>query len=409
MKKIILVTYGSRGDVQPLLALSVALKEKGHDAQLVAPPEHREWVESFGVPFHPLGSDAKEFVRQTPDPTLKNIKRTIFFLVHQIQRQFEELPKLLEGADLVIRSGLTLAAHTVCEAIKVPDIAVALAPQIYPSASHPSPWLRRQSLPGFINRLGWRTTNSFNNFVFRDIVNHYRKIWGLPPIADFWAHYIDGEMIIATDKLLGEVPTDANSGVFQPGYLHLDQKEELAGDLLEFIEAGDPPLFAGFGSMANDDPEAMFRIIVDAARENGQRVIISKGWQELKGSVTGDDVFVADEAPHALLYPKVRAVIHHGGAGTTATAARAGVPQILIPHMTDQFYWANRVYITENGPKPIWRSRLTTRRLTKAIGEATTNGHIIRRARTLGMVLRESDAIVDTVEYIEKYLQKNNQ
>ena len=402
MKKIVLVTYGSRGDVQPLLALSVALKKKDHDIQLLAPPEHREWVESFGVPFRPFGSDAKEFVRQTPDPTLKNLKSAIFFLVHQIQRQFEELPELLSGADLVIRSGLTLAAPTVCEAIKVPHVVMALAPQIYPSASHPSPWLRNQSLPGFINRLGWKVANSFNNFIFRDIVNQQRKRWGLLPISDFWAHYIDGEMILATDKLLGEVPNDVSKGAFQPGYLHLDQKEELAADLLEFIEAGEPPLFAGFGSMANDDPVAMFRLIVDAARSEGHRIIVSKGWQELKGSATGDDVFIADEAPHALLYPKVKAVIHHGGAGTTATAARAGVPQVIVPHMTDQFYWANRIFITETGPKPIWRSRLTTRRLAKAINQATSNGHIIRRARTVGMTLRESNAIGDTVDYIER-------
>jgi UDP:flavonoid glycosyltransferase YjiC (YdhE family) len=173
--------------------------------------------------------------------------------------------------------------------------------------------------------------------------------------------------------------------------------------LVEFINAGPPPIYIGFGSMTDENVEGLAAIIIDALKQTNARAILAKGWAGLSPADLPTDAFLTDDVPHAWLFPKVAAVIHHGGAGTTGAAFRAGIPSIVIPFILDQFFWGRRVYELGVGPRAIPRKRLTAERLVAAIKAATTDQSMRDRARMLGEQIRQEDGIHTAVSVIAQY------
>jgi len=400
--KVILATYGSRGDVQPLLALALALKDAGHETLLCAPPEHADWVESYGCPFHALGSNIKAFSENFSDPnSIRAIITMIRFMRRELEVQFAQLPAIIEGADLVLGASLILGAPTVSESLDVPYRFVSFCPQILSSSQHPSLHIRNHNLPRWLNRLSWWLTNKADNFNFKKIVNRERRRLGLKPVRDGWRHLLGSHVVVASDQILGAVPRDVEQDYAQIGYFHLHQKGELSGDLQTFLASGPPPVYVGFGSMPSKDPEATTRLVMEAARSVGERVVLSRGWAELGHMAIEEDCYVVDNVPHMLLFPRVAAVVHHGGSGTTATAAWAGVPQIIVPHMLDQYYWASQIHRVGLGPKAIRRSRLTVESLSAAIRECLTNGTMRQHAQEVAAILRGQDSLREAVRLVE--------
>jgi UDP:flavonoid glycosyltransferase YjiC (YdhE family) len=175
----------------------------------------------------------------------------------------------------------------------------------------------------------------------------------------------------------------------------------LSSKVEQFLESGSPPIYAGFGSMISRKPGKILRLIVQAARAVGRRVVVARGWSERVDENLGDDCLVVDEAPHPLLFPRVSAVVHHGGSGTTASAARAGIPQVIVPHILDQYYWANAVWSRGLGPEPIPRNRLSGKRLSAALRECLCDEEMHQRVEELGRTLRGENGLARAVEIIE--------
>jgi UDP:flavonoid glycosyltransferase YjiC (YdhE family) len=166
------------------------------------------------------------------------------------------------------------------------------------------------------------------------------------------------------------------------------------------LRAGPPPVFAGFGSMPKQDQASNIPMIVRAARSVGRRAVIGKFWDEPSEFSDSGDVFFIKGYPHLKLFPHMAAVIHHGGAGTTASSAISGVPQIIIPHALDQYYWGHRVYKSHLGPRPIWRSRLTPQKLAVAIHECLSNNLIRQKARAASEMINRQDSVEMTVHEV---------
>jgi len=400
--RIILATYGSHGDVRPLLALALALKAAGHHVLLCAPPEHADWVKTYGCSFRGLGSNFKAFIENSPGAhTLKAIPSFVRFLRREFESQFTQLPAVIKGADLVLGASLTLGVPTVSESLGVPYHFICFCPQLLPSSQHPSLLIRSHSLPPWLNRLSWWLTDRINHFNFRVIINRKRCRLGLKPIRDGWRHLLGNHVIVASDHVLGSVPTDVEMGYTQIGYLHLHQTGELSADLEGFLASGPLPIYVGFGSMPDGDPVATTRMVVEAARAAGQRIVVSCGWARLGQIEAGEDCHVAANVPHMILFPRVAAVVHHGGSGTTAAAARAGIPQVIVPHVLDQYYWASQIYRLGLGPKPVWRSRLTIERLSVALRECLSNQTIHQHACQVAGILQGQDSLREAVRLIE--------
>ena len=375
--RIFLATCGSRGDVQPMLALCLALQSAGHDVMLAGPPEKEAWAEKLGCPYTRLGKDVTAFVDNLEDAvSFKTGIKFISFVRQEIITQFEILPELIKNADLIIASSLVFALSSIAEAKSIPYRYIAFTPQILPSREHPFPVIQFQQLPKWCNKLSWDMARTGAKFSLTILVNKGRKKIGLNPIKDAWEHILGENTIIAADEQIAKVPCDFKKKNTQTGYMHLELPKKNLPGLDNFIDAGSAPIFAGFGSMPKKDQARNIPLLVEAARIVKKRIVIAKFWEGFSKFSKSDDVFFIQKYPHLNLFSKMSVVIHHGGAGTTATCAVCGVPQIIVPHILDQFYHGQQVYVSHLGAKPIWRSRLTLGKLVSALNYCIDNENI---------------------------------
>lgn len=401
--RIVLVTFGSRGDVQPMLALSLALKSAGHDVLLSGPPEKAAWAEEYGCPFHPLGSDLTTFIDSMPDAhTVGSAIRFVSYVYKETLAQFDVLPKIISGADLVVGASLVIALATVAEYMGIRYRFIAFTPEILPSRDHPYPAFKTQGLPKWYNRMTWMVMRIIDRMGLTRVLNRKRRQLGLSPVRDSWLHILGQDVIVASDKEIVELPSDLEITATQTGYLHLDQKKPYLKDLETFLSVGPPPVYVGFGSMPKHDQAGNVSMIVKAVRSAGQRAIIGKFWDGVSEFSNAEDIFFLRRYPHLDLFPRMAAVIHHGGAGTTATTAISGVPQIIVPHILDQYYWGHHIYRAQLGPKPIWRSKITSKKLSSAIRECLSNKQIQQNAKTTSELIKQKDSQTMTVRELLK-------
>ena len=196
--KIVLATFGSRGDVQPMVALSLALKSTGHDVLLAAPPEKAAWAEKLGCRFHALGGDVTAFIDGMDDAhSLSSAVRFLLWVRQEVSAQFDILPKIIAGADLVVGSSLALALSTVAESMGIPYRYIAFTPQLLPSGFHPFPACKHHGLPTWWNRITWRLGRLFDQFNLTLLINKKRKQLGLKLVQDAWLHVLSGHVIVA--------------------------------------------------------------------------------------------------------------------------------------------------------------------------------------------------------------------
>jgi len=381
------VACGSRGDVQPMLALALGLRAAGHDTFLCSSPENAAWVRSRDCPFEPLG----ERVHGNPRLASGGVRAFNRFIRRQLAYQVRDLPGLLKGSDLVLASGLVFGVRPVAERLGIPSRYVAFSPAGMLGTTRDQPHVR---LLGFV-------TGLVADAMYGAALNRGRRSLGLPGRRNAMAQLLGPDPVAATDPALTVLRPGARLRATQTGYMLLPPRETLSPDLQRFLDAGPPPIYAGFGSMPVGNRERVSRMLIEAARAARQRLIVSRGWAELLDLGGDDDVeFVGDE-PHALLFPRVAAVIHHGGAGTVATAARAGVPQIVLPQAADQFLWRSQIVKLGLGPKaPILRTA-SAPSLAKAIAAVRTDPTYGRRAATIAAELRTAgDGVATTVRAV---------
>ena len=201
-------------------------------------------------------------------------------------------------------------------------------------------------------------------------------------------------------------PADWPESTHVTGYFFLDNQADWqpSPELKAFLEAGDPPVYIGFGSMAGRNPEQLAKLILEALAKSGQRGLLLTGWGGLRAELVPDNVFVLDSAPHSWLFPRMAAVVHHGGAGTTAEGLRAGVPSVIVPFVLDQPFWGARIKALGLGPDPIPQKKLTADRLANAIKIAVTDSNMKQRAHSYGAAIRAENGIGNAVKIIQQYL-----
>ncbi len=306
-------------------------------------------------------------------------------------------------------SGLQGAARSVAEALGGPNRTLLFCPQLLPSRHHPPmgfPWL---FLPWAVNSmLAWGCGRLFDA-ALGPTVNRGRRKLGLAPIADMTTHFLTDRPIVTSDALLGPIPPDAPELTIQTGALRLPEVGRLEPGLENFLAEGDPPIFIGFGSMSDGDPHRTTRSLVDALAACGRRGVIHSGWAGLGEGHLPGNVLVVRSVPHALLFPRIALAIHHGGAGTTAAVARAGIPQIVVPHIADQHYWARQVWRLGLGSRPIPRSALNQERLSRAIRSVLSDPEYRLRALAIGATLARTDGVSTVAEILQEAVSDREQ
>lgn len=247
----------------------------------------------------------------------------------------------------------------------------------------------------------WQGFRSADNLTRKQVLNL--------PAASFWGPYNADQVhqcpiLYGFSPLVIPPPSDWDTNTHVTGFWYLDQVEDWTPppDLMEFLEAGSPPIYVGFGSMSSRKPEETADLILSALEQTKQRAVMLSGWRGLQKADLPDSVFMVDSVPFSWLFPRVAAVVHHGGAGTTAYGLRAGVPSIVVPFFADQPFWGYCVAKLGVGPKPIPRRKLTVERLAKAIQEAVKDEAMRQRAADLGSKIQAEDGVARAVAIIQQ-------
>ncbi len=402
---VLLLPFGSRGDIQPMLVLGLGLKERGYTVTVGTSPTYRQWIESCGLRFVSIGGDFENWLKQTAlvmHNPFKLMKAFGLYVKNDVPLCYAQTLEAARDADMIIGT-IHLAARTAAEALHKPYRTLVYTTSIVPSSYHPPLIIPWQNLPRWLNRLLWYLPDLAFNLLLKKAVNKARAELGCPPISKLLSFARTENPIVATDPLFMPLPPDVAEGPVQTGALMWPFDEPLDPTIETFLNRGMPPVYIGFGSMPDKSPDALGRMISEAVLANKARGIISEGWAGISGITTDERIITIGPAPHRALFPRTALIIHHGGAGTTAAALRSGVPQLIIPHSADQFYHGHLVQQHGIGPAPIKRSDLTQKKLEKAIAEVLGNSAMKIRAAEFG----KKAAAVDTLSQAIKEIEKN--
>jgi vancomycin aglycone glucosyltransferase len=344
--RVLLSTIGSRGDVQPVVALAVQLRALGQEVRLCAPPDFGNWVEGLGIPFTPIGAEVRSTAKSSPPvarsaPTPEQMRR---IAEATVATQFEVIPAAAEGCDVLVGGGaLQIALRSVAEQRGIRYVYASYCPISVPSAHHPPPaWRGDSPADGTAdNSKLWAQDAQRWNDSWGVALNSHRASAGLDPVADVRSHIFTDKPWLAADPTLAPWPGSSDLDVFQTGAWILPDQRPLSPELEAFLEAGEPPVYFGFGSIRA--PQGLSKTLIQATRELARRAIVLRGWADLSLLDNETDCLSIGEVNQQALFQRVAAVVHHGGAGTTTEAAGAGAPQVVIPQMYDQHYWARRI------------------------------------------------------------------
>jgi vancomycin aglycone glucosyltransferase len=347
--RVLLSTIGSRGDVQPLLALGLELRALGHEVRFCVPPDFQPWLADLGFAATPIGPELRGMMAAKPAgpvPPPMTPEQRQQLAEASVAAQFQTVAAAAEGCDVIVAAtALQIAARSVAEVRGIPYAFAVYCPNVLPSPHHAPPPLppiagMPAAAPGTNVELWARDGERFGA-LFGPALNAHRATLGLAPVADVRAHVFGDQPWLAADRALAPWPEPADAGVFQPGAWIVADARPLSREIEAFLDAGAPPIYFGFGSL-RAAPD-LGRVLIEAARALGRRAIVSRGWGDLALPDAGGDGLAIDEVNQQALFARVAAVVHHGGAGTTTIAALAGAPQVIVPQRYDQHYFARRV------------------------------------------------------------------
>ena len=399
--RVLIPAIGTRGDVQPLLALAQGLIQAGHPVTLASHPVMKTLVETHGVPFAPIGPDIDlgeevAAIRTRSRNTAAGLVRGMRFSFDILERSHADILAHCRGANLVVVPAQSAAGKNEAELLDLPYLSVNYVPWGIPWDDPGRPLYKRVAYGAIDGLIGMITTRPLNRM---------RRQQGLPPVGPEGfgsprlnlvpispAVYPPNPHWAPHHHLVGYWFAEAPAG-WQP-----------APDLVAFLENGDRPLLVSLGAMSlgKEDALASATLFVQAIRQVGARAIV-QGWEEgMKQLSLPPTLYAAGSLPYSWLLPHCAGLVHHGGFGTTSAGLRAGIPALVIPHLVDQFYWGQRVHELGAGPPPIRRARLDVRKLAAELQELTRNAALRIAAYALGEQIRAEHGVQNAVRLVEE-------
>lgn len=414
---ITILAHGSRGDVQPYVALGLGLKQTGHSVRIAAPELFRSFVAAYGLEFAPLAGDPKILMQNAVEqaggrPDLVRTAPVILKYAKPVALQvIQDARQACQGTEAIIHSFLTtLVGHEIALQLQVPEFSALLFTVFAPTAAFPHPAFPELPLGNGYNRLThelftqvyWQGGRIAYNWIRRGKGAQYPPLSGWP---------FAGSRQRVTPILYGFSPTvipkpsDWGEHVHVTGFWFLPPSTSVSPELEHFLETGPPPICVSFGSVIARDAQYLTELSVQALTQSGQRGILVTGW----GGLTQDDlpegILALDSVPFDWLFPRTTAVVIHGGIGTTATAMQTGIPIVVVPFTADQSFWADQVAQLGVGPNPIPRKQLTVGNLAQAITMVVSDSSIRHRANQLGYALHSENGVSKAVGILEQYLE----
>lgn len=411
--QIAMLAIGTRGDVQPMIALAKGLQAAGHTVSLLAGSNFHDWIESHGIISRPFDLNIQTLMQSEKGQAWtanRNPNREIWLMKAMMD---EAAPPVLgdvwqgcQDADLLITGfiaepyGISLA-----EKLQIPQVSVLLQPirptragYAHSNTFSPGETILNRWMGNLVEFVIWQMAKHTDSILRRDYLN-------LPPqtVHGYRRALAQLPSLYAFSPLIVSRPHDLPPHIDITGYLTLTEKSDWtpSDDLLHFLDSGPPPVYIGFGSMSTRDPQRLTELAVESLLRTGQRGIIARGWAGLDSDHLPESIYLLDAAPHDWLFPRCAAVIHHGGSGTTAAGLHAGVPAMIVPFIADQPFWGTRLAATGVGLPPITPDDLTIRNLSDAITRLVHDVPMRQRARDLAAQLAQEDGITQAVQRIE--------
>ncbi len=420
--RITIPTTGSRGDVQPYIALGLGLQAAGHRVRLATHADFESFVRGYGLDFHALEADGRALQASSAgDKMLSAGKNPLVFIREFVRLRVPLIRGMLKNcydacrdADAVLLTTTApLLGWCVAEKIGVPTFRTGLQPgalsRFLPNFLMPEApdWLPGRGLYHlfshvFVGVTLWQ--------IWRPTLNAARaEVLDLPPLplvspgGDFLhpSLTLDGYSSQVVPK-----PRDWPATHHLTGYWFLDAPSGWSppAELVDFLGSGPPPVYVGFGCNHNRNAAEVTELVVQALKRAGVRGVLLTGWGGLEPVARSDQFLSIDSIPHSWLFPRMAAVVHHGGAGSTAAGLRAGVPSIVVPFTSDQPFWGRRVYKLGAGSKPIPRKLFNAELLEKAVRQAVGDAGMRRRAEEIGRRLRAEDGVGRAVALFQQQI-----
>ncbi len=415
--RAVIMTLGTRGDVQPYVALGQELIKRGHEAVICTGESFKSFIEEYGITFAKAESDLMALLK-TPEGQAvfnsagKNIIKTLKYVKEVVNPAFrkslDDFWEAAREADVIIYHPKAFGAADMAQLLGIPCISMPPVPITYPITEFPNLAVNPSGDWGkVLNKLSYKFIEKADASNIKEINDFRNKTLHLPKRkAGEFAYKKDGKNIPIIYPISPALFSDVKSWedkVFLSGFLFLNtKKQELDNKIQNFLTDGKKPIIISFSSMPLKEPEVFKEKLIEALKLTNNRAIILTGTSGMHFS-GGHDVLAAEQAPHALLFPKAKGIVHHGGAGTMAAALGSGVPQLIIPFSADQPFWANRLYKMGYALKPLRERSCSVQALVLAF-QKMDDAAIVGNALAIKGIIEKENGVKSAVDYIEKVL-----
>ncbi len=420
--KITILTTGSRGDVQPFIALGLGLKKSGFEITIATHDTFEGMIQQYGLEFASISDDVQAIMASEAGRQMLESKNPI-----QLIQRYAQIvrPLVAQGilnsweicqdSDGIIFTTLTIWGYDIAQALGIPCFLASLIPiSANPDFACPSvpPTLR---LGRLLNQWSYPFLTEAFGLVFSKPLNEFRKSQLHLPAVPFATLYrrlnrANTPVLYGYSPIVVPKPKNWGDRLYVTGYWFLEQSVDwqASESLLNFLaEESPPPVYIGFGSMSEREPLQLTELILAALKQSEQRAILLTGWGGITQTDLPDHVFLLDSVPHDWLFPKMAAIVHHGGAGTTSAALKAGVPSVIVPFFSDQPFWGDRVMKLGTSPPPIPKAKLTVEDLATAIKIAVRDPTMAKQANAIAQKIQAEDGVKQAIEIISSYFTLN--
>jgi UDP:flavonoid glycosyltransferase YjiC (YdhE family) len=416
--RILLIAFGTRGDVQPTIAIGKALKALGHEVGIFTSFNFEDWVIKHNLTFYRSSLDVKKMMQEGEGQDwAENGSKPIFQakLMRKLVNQdgwllSKELWQICQNMDMLISSFTSNTyVASMAEKLNIKHISLMFQPSLI--ASRSGMVLPKALFPNKTNFINYLFSKILIEpacwYLYGPLTNRIRKeLLGLPLLNE--REYLKRAKQTLTlhtysNKIVPQ-PLDWPSSFHTTGYCFFDednQEWKAPKELIEFLDTKEPVISVGFGSMTGRNREHFSKQVLEAIKKVGCKAVLLSGWSEIKNNGSSKNIFEISHIPHRWLFQRVKAVVHHGGAGTTAAGLREGKPTVIVPHLGDQPFWGERIFQLGLGAKPIFRNELNATNLAKAIYTVISDQQIEKNAQTIAKELEKEDGLKQVVKFIE--------
>jgi sterol 3beta-glucosyltransferase len=409
--RITVLTVGSRGDVQPFVALAMGLQRAGYKVQLATEHAFEAFVSEHGLEFAPLRAEFVQLAQSDKGKAALSGKKSLRLIrevMPMLRNMLDDAWEAAKNSDIIIYHPKSMAGEHIAEKLDIPCFLAMVLPALSPTRAFSNPAFGGRDYSACLNKMSYTLMVSAMFLPYRRMINQWRdETLGMPPgPSDLKLHGQPIPKLYGYSQHVLPPAPDWDDTTHVTGYWFLPSSTEWQAPLalLTFLEAGPAPIYVGFGSMVSQDAERLTRKVLLAARETGQRVLLATGWGGLATTELPGYAYTLHSVPHDWLFPRCAAVIHHGGAGTTGTGLRAGKPTLVCPFFGDQPFWGQRVYELGVGPQPIPQRKLTAENLAQAMRQLTDDEVVNQKAQALGEQICSEDGVAEAIEVIRNYL-----